>query len=269
LPAPGRHCGVFVFQVSSLLFFSVKRKEAKENQLLPGWMGGKLVFLFCCGFWCGEIWQYIVVGSSFLLCQKKRSKRKSFEEGLGAQRAPAGAGVIRSFLFRQKGTEKPERHARFGKSPHSPIFGAAAHDHVMLAVIETGHGRRALPRPETGLRDLPALRYVAGLRLPGLGCGEGMIVTRLRKEMYLSRKREAPEGLQPRTSLEALLGSHNPAPRTLITKNQPLPYGKSRSKTKSAKPAVHAKHLARYKGRIVPGKPEHRPGHVLRGAKAA
>ena len=51
----------------------------------------------------------------------------------------------------------------------------------MLAIIGTGLGRRALPRPENGLRDLPALRYVAGLRLPDLGCGEGMIVTRLRK----------------------------------------------------------------------------------------
>ncbi|MBP3542032.1 MAG: hypothetical protein J6K72_09515 [Clostridia bacterium] len=30
----------------SLLFFSVKRKEAKENQLLPRFMGGKLVFFF-------------------------------------------------------------------------------------------------------------------------------------------------------------------------------------------------------------------------------
>jgi len=55
------------------------------------------------------------------------------------------------------------------------IFGAAAHDHVVLAVIGTGHGRRALSRPENGLRDLPALRYVASLRLPDLGCGEGMI----------------------------------------------------------------------------------------------
>ena len=62
-----------------------------------------------------------------------------------------------------------------------PCFGAAAHDHVMLGIIGTGLGRRALPRPENGLRDLPALRYVAGLRLPDLGCGEGMIVAWLWK----------------------------------------------------------------------------------------
>jgi hypothetical protein len=39
-----------------LLFFSVKRKEAKENQLLPGLEGGKPVFHFCCFCWlepCG------------------------------------------------------------------------------------------------------------------------------------------------------------------------------------------------------------------------
>ena len=52
----------------------------------------------------------------------------------------------------------------------------------MLAVVGTGLGRRALPRPENGLRDLPALRYVAGLRLPDLGCGEGMTDAWLRKE---------------------------------------------------------------------------------------
>ena len=55
----------------------------------------------------------------------------------------------------------------------------------MLAVIGAGHVRRALPRPENGLRDLPALRYVAGLRLPVLGCEEGMIVAWLWKERYI------------------------------------------------------------------------------------
>ena len=69
------------------------------------------------------------------------------------------------------------------------IFGAAAHDLVVLAVIVAGHVRRALLRPENGLRDLPALRYVAGLRWPWLGCGEGMIVTRLRKSAAYHRDR--------------------------------------------------------------------------------
>ena len=69
------------------------------------------------------------------------------------------------------------------------IFGAAAHDLVMLAVIGAGHVRRALPRPENGLRDLPALRYVAGLRLPVLGCGEGMIAAWLRKSAAYHRDR--------------------------------------------------------------------------------
>jgi len=69
------------------------------------------------------------------------------------------------------------------------IFGAAAHDLVLLAVIETGHGRRALPRPENGLRDLPALRYVAGLRLPWLGCGEGYVWLGCEKERVQKERR--------------------------------------------------------------------------------
>ena len=105
-------------------------------------------FLFLLLFWCAGIWGGVS-------CSTKRGKTSSFSLG--------------------KKKQKPERHARSGKSPHSPIFGAAAHDHVMLAVIGAGHVRRALPRPENGLRDLPALRYVAGLRLPGLGCGEGYV----------------------------------------------------------------------------------------------
>ena len=59
----------------------------------------------------------------------------------------------------------------------------------MLAIIGTGLGRRALSRPENGLRDLPALRYVAGLRLPDLGCGEEMIATWRRKSVAYHRDR--------------------------------------------------------------------------------
>ena len=53
------------------------------------------------------------------------------------------------------------------------IFGAAAHDLVMLAIIATGLGRRAILRPENGLRDLPALRYVAGYVRSILAAGKG------------------------------------------------------------------------------------------------
>ena len=113
-------------------------------------------------FWCAGI----LVGDK---CSFLRGKTSSFSLG--------------------KKKQKPERHARLGKSPHSPISGAAAHDLVMLAIIATGLGRRALSRPEPGLRDLPALRYVAGLRLPDLGCGEGIIGTRLRKSAAYHRDR--------------------------------------------------------------------------------
>ena len=60
------------------------------------------------------------------------------------------------FFFREK-EAKTRATTRYGKSPLSPIPGTAAHDHVVLAVIGRGLGRRALPRSGNRLRDLPAL----------------------------------------------------------------------------------------------------------------
>ena len=84
-------------------------------------------------------------------------------------------GVFRSFLFRQKGTEKPERHARSGKSPHSPTSGAAAHDHVSLTFGGTGLGRRALSPPQKWASGFACARYVARPRCRNLAAGKNYV----------------------------------------------------------------------------------------------
>ena len=59
-------------------------------------------------------------------CAKRKATRRWGVKRAGGTAVPLAKierpGVFRSFLFRQKGTEKPERHARFGKSPQSPHF---------------------------------------------------------------------------------------------------------------------------------------------------
>jgi len=111
------------------VFFSFGSKEKKQKKtgcrvawsLECVWFVQKGREDGCCVFWCAGIWQIVDAGSSFLF-EKEKNQKKITRPGVGARRAPAGAKDFRSFLFRQKGTEKPERHARSGKSPHSPHF---------------------------------------------------------------------------------------------------------------------------------------------------
>ena len=75
-------------------FFSEKEstKEKPASTRVDGWKAG---FSFCCVFWCAGIWGGVS-------CSTKRGKTSSFSLG--------------------KKKQKPERHARSGKSPHSPHF---------------------------------------------------------------------------------------------------------------------------------------------------
>ena len=138
-------------------------------------------------------------GSSFLF-EKEKNQKKITGPGVGAMRAPAGAGVIRSFLFRQKGTEKPERHARSGKSPHSPHFRCGrARSRDVGCDWNWPRPACAFPAPKTGFGIClhSATSPVCACRI--LAAGKGMSGLAVKKGV--SRKREELEWLQPRTSL--------------------------------------------------------------------
>ena len=156
-------------------------------------MGGEWKFFWCAGIGTAPMW-----GLLFFL-KKKRIKRKQRgrELALGAR---CGAVDFRSFLFRQKGTEKPERHARSGKSRESPHFrsGRARSRDVGCywnwprPACASPPRKRASGFACTPLRRRSALAgaWLRGRVKPSLGLGKGV-----------SRKREEPSRLQPTTSL--------------------------------------------------------------------
>ena len=74
--------------------FGYKDKEAEENRMIPG-VGTENGFSFLLLFWCAGIWGGVSCGA-------KRGKTSSFSLG--------------------KKKQKPERHARSGKSRESPHF---------------------------------------------------------------------------------------------------------------------------------------------------
>ena len=87
---------------SSFLLCQKKRSKRKTD-CKGAWVlaravwprrGGRMIVAF---FWCAGIWQIVVEGSSFLF-EKEKNQKKITRPGVGARRAPAGAGVL-SFLF--------------------------------------------------------------------------------------------------------------------------------------------------------------------------
>ena len=133
--------------------------------------------LFIAGRWKVSWYAGIWGGVS---CSTKRGKTSSFSLG--------------------KKKQKPERHARSGKSPHSPHFrcGRARSRDVGCQWDGSRPACAFPPRKRasgfacTPLRRRSALAgaWLRGRVKPSLGLGKGV-----------SRKREAPEWLQPTTSL--------------------------------------------------------------------